>query len=219
MPLRLKSCQSLVVRAVNASQQCQKTVAKNRGTKIMNQAHSASGCLLDAWQAYEKALLAFLLHRTSDPDAAEDLLQEVFLKALRQGQAFCALDNPRAWLFQVARHAVIDRARLSKPVESLPEHLAAAPVVERRPVDELEACLSHNLLRLEAEDRHIIEACDLRGQTVRAYAEAHGLTLPAAKSRLLRARKRLRDRLVENCQVRFDESGRVCCHVSPSAAS
>jgi len=80
----------------------------------MNQAHSASGCLPDAWQAYEKALLAFLLHRTSDPDAAEDLLQEVFLKALRQGQAFCALDNPRAWLFQVARHAVIDRARLSK---------------------------------------------------------------------------------------------------------
>ncbi len=185
----------------------------------MNQTHSASGCLLDAWQVHEKNLLAFLLHRTGDPDAAEDLLQTVFLKALQQGRAFCVLNNPRAWLFQVARHAVIDWARLSKPAEALPDHLAAPPVMERRPVDDLEACLSHNLLQLAAEDQHIIEACDLRGQTVRAYAEAHGLTLPAAKSRLLRARKRLRDRLVENCQVRFDETGRVCCHVSPSAAS
>jgi RNA polymerase sigma-70 factor (ECF subfamily) len=52
----------------------------------------------------------------------------------------------------------------------------------------------------------------LQGHTVRAYAEANGLTLAAAKSRLLRARKRLRERLIENCQVRFDEAGQVCCH-------
>jgi RNA polymerase sigma-70 factor (ECF subfamily) len=39
------------------------------------------------------------------------VLQDVFLKALRAGQNFCMLDNPRAWLFQVARNALVDRLR------------------------------------------------------------------------------------------------------------
>lgn len=174
-------------------------------------------CLLAAWQANKEALLAFLWHQVGDAEAAEDLLQDVFLKSLRQAESFCEIDNPRAWLFQVARHAVIDRARLSRPFEALPEHLAAPPSTERRPVDELDECLDQNLLELDAEDRHIIEACDLRGQTVRTYAEANGLTLAAAKSRLWRARKRLRDRIVVNCQVRFDAHGNVCCHISSPA--
>ena len=41
------------------------------------------------------------------------------------------------------------------------------------------------------------------------YAAQHGLSLSAAKSRVQRARERLRARLAEACQVRFDERGRV----------
>jgi RNA polymerase sigma-70 factor (ECF subfamily) len=172
-------------------------------------------CILRAWDAHEKELLAFLVHRTGNAHAAEDLLQEVFLKSMRQGQGFCSLENPRAWLFRVARNALNDAARTSKPFEALPDDLAAQTGDERAPVDELDTCIARNLPTLSPEDRHIIEACDLHGQTVRAYAEANGLTLPAAKSRLLRARKHLRDTLVLHCQVRFDDAGLVCCHTPP----
>ncbi|ABP77941.1 sigma-70 family RNA polymerase sigma factor [Pseudomonas aeruginosa] len=179
-------------------------------------------CVLRAWEAHERELLAFLILRARDRNAAEDLLQEVFLKAMRQGKGFCSLENPRAWLFQVARNAVVDATRLAKPnaelTDELAESLVASPTSERVPVDELDACVERNLPALEAEDRHIIAACDLQGQTVRAYAEANQLTLAAAKSRLLRARKRLRDSLIVNCQVRFDDTGQVCCHTPrPSA--
>jgi RNA polymerase sigma-70 factor (ECF subfamily) len=173
-------------------------------------------CVLRAWEAHKRELLAFFILRAHDRYAAEDLLQEVFLKTMRQGKDFCSLENPKAWLFQVARNALIDAARLARPHSELSDELAetlvAPPVSERAPVDELDACVERNLPALEAEDRHIIEACDLQGQTVRAYAEANQLTLAAAKSRLLRARKRLRDTLVVNCQVRFDDTGQVCCH-------
>lgn len=174
-------------------------------------------CVLRAWQAHERELLGFLILRTQDRFAAEDLLQEVFLKAMRQGQGFCSLDNPRAWLFQVARHALIDAARLAKShvelSEALIESLPAGPAdAERSPLDELDACIEHHLAALEAEQRQIIAACDLQGQTVKSYAHSNGLTLAAAKSRLLRARQRLRDRLVRHCEVRFDDAGQVCCH-------
>ena len=170
-------------------------------------------CVLGAWHAHEAELRGYLIHRLGDADSADDLLQETFLKSMRQGAAFCEIDNPRAWLFQVARNALIDRARLARPHLELPDQLAAPPTDERAPVDELDACLLRNLAEMSAEDRQIIEQCDLQGIRQHDFAQAQGLSLPATKSRLLRARQRLRDALTRNCQVHFDDSGRVCCHV------
>ncbi len=172
-------------------------------------------CVLGAWQAHSAELLGFLIRKVGERNTAEDLLQEVFLKSMRQGAGFCTLDNPRAWLFRVARNVLIDHARLKKPLEPLSDEFALPDPPERHPVDELDRCLQRNLMHLTPPDRDVIEQCDLRGQTLRAYAEANDLTLPAAKSRLLRARHRLRTFLVQNCRVQFDDSGRVCCHVPP----
>lgn len=169
-------------------------------------------CVLGAWERHEAELLGFLAHRLRDRDLAEDLLQEVFLRAMRQGQGFCTLEQPRAWLFQVARNALIDHARTARPWVELGDDLTAPEPEERDPVDALDACLARNLQRLEADDRAILAACDLRGQTVKRFAYHAGLSLAAAKSRLLRARQRLRALLVLHCQVQFDASGRVCCH-------
>jgi RNA polymerase sigma-70 factor (ECF subfamily) len=169
-------------------------------------------CVLAAWRAHEAELRGYLIHRLGDADSADDVLQEIFLKAMRQGATFCEINQPRAWLFQVARNTLIDRTRLAKPLVELPDGLAAVKE-ERAPVDELDACLQRNLAEMPVEDRQIIEQCDLQGVRQQDFARAHGLSLPATKSRLLRARQRLRDRLTRNCQVHLDENGRVCCHV------
>ena len=182
-------------------------------------ANSASlpfSCVASAWQAHEAELLGYLRHRLGDPDAAADVLQDVFVKALRQGQGFCTLDNPRAWLFQVARNALVDRARASRPQESLTTELAdrlPAPQDAVAPVDALADCLSRTLRELAPADAAILRACDLEGQTQRSFAERHGLGLPAVKSRLLRARQRLREHMVQACQIDLDADGRVAGHV------
>ena len=169
-------------------------------------------CVLGAWRAHEQELRGFLIHRIGDVHAADDLLQDVFLKSMRQGADFCSLDNPRAWLFQVARNALIDRTRITKAFVELPEQLAVRAAEDPDPVAELDACLVRNLAEMTPEDREIIEQCDLQGVKQQAFADSHGLGLAAVKSRLLRARQRLRVLLTGNCQVRFDESGNVCCH-------
>ena len=179
-------------------------------------ASAGFACVLKAWHAYEAQLLNYLTHQLGDRAQAQDLLQEVFLKSMRMGTGFCALDNPRAWLYQVAKTTLIDHHRCAKPAEELPGDLAALQN-ERAPVDELDVCLLRNLQHLGDADRSIVQTCDLQGQTLREYAQASGLTLAATKSRLLRARQRLRQLLLDNCQVRFDDSGQVCCH-APNAA-
>jgi RNA polymerase sigma-70 factor (ECF subfamily) len=173
-------------------------------------------CVARAWQVHEGELRGYLRRRLADADAAADLLQDVFVKAMRQGQGFCAIDNPRAWLFQVARNALIDRRRMERPTEPLPDDLAETAVLAAEawaPVDALADCLTRVLGEMPVADATIVRACDLQGQTLRTFAAENALSLPAAKSRLLRARQRLRDRMTAACQVRFEDDGNVGGHV------
>jgi len=78
-------------------------------------------------------------------------------------------------------------------------------------VDSLAGCLPRVLEKLAQADRDILGHCDLEGMKQADYAAQYGLTLTATKSRLLRARQRLRQQLSLDCQVRLDETGRVCC--------
>ena len=170
-------------------------------------------CVLKAWQQHEAELARFLRHRTGNQGEADDLLQEVFLRAVGQGEAFSRLQNRRAWLFHVARNLLVDHLRLTKNQVPLADDLPAEDNLVSAPVDQLDQCLPRVLSELSAEDREAITLCDIQRLTQQAYADRLGLTLPAAKSRLQRARQRLRARLVGACQVHFDETGHVCCFV------
>ena len=182
---------------------------------------AGESCHDRAWQQHQREIQGFLEHRAGSVAEADDLLQEVFLKVLLQGRAFCELDNPRAWLFRVARNLIIDRRRLTatrEPLQPLPDDLSAPPAAQIEPVDLLTHCLPSVLSRLSAKDREAIALCDLQGVTMSDYARQLGLSLPAAKSRLQRARLRLRSRLAKSCRVSYDGAGKLCCFVAASAA-
>lgn len=170
-------------------------------------------CLTDAWNAHETELRRFLRHRARSEAEGDDLLQDVFLRAMRQPNGLCGIDNPRAWLFHAARNLLIDRVRLTKVQVQLPEDLAAEVEPAPPAVDGLAQCLPRVLSELSAEDRDAITCCDIEGMTQKDYAARIGLGLPAAKSRVQRARARLKAHLTEACQVKFDDSGEVCCFV------
>lgn len=169
---------------------------------------SKFSCVINAWRHHESELRRYLAHRIGAPHLAEDLLQDTFVKAMHQGERFCRLDNPRAWLFQVARNTLIDHHRLHHETVELPEELPESKdSVE--PIDELGACVVRVLAELSIEDSDIIQQCDLQGVKQQDYALMHGLSLAAVKSRLLRARQRMRNTMSKKCQVSFDEDGRV----------
>lgn len=173
---------------------------------------------MQAWHSHERELRVWLRKQLRNTTDAEDMLQDLFLKALRQDKPFCEIDNARAWLFQVARNALADRLRVRREQVELPDDLPAE-TDELTPVDTLANCLPRALSELHLEDRDIITHCDLQGMKQDDYAQQHGLSLPGAKSRLQRARKRLKAHLEIHCQVRYGDDGKVCCFVprEPSA--
>lgn len=175
-------------------------------------------CILEAWKNHESELRHFVRARIPGEEEASDLVQEVFLRAQSQHNGLCDIANPRAWLFQVARNLLIDRYRLHREMQPLDEDFPAKSEVEALPVDALADCLPRVLAELSPEDREAISLCDIEGLSQQAFATRAGLSLPAAKARVQRARKRLRSQLIRACQVHFDEMGKVCCFV-PSAGN
>lgn len=165
-------------------------------------------CLMTAWHQHEAELRGWLRRRLGNPVDAEDHLQDLFMKAMRQGEGFCAIGDARAWLFAVARNAIADRLRLKREMVELPTDLGAESA-EPAAVDSLAACLPRVLLELSPEDREAITLCDIEGLPQDEYARRKRLSLPGAKSRVQRARKRLREQLTQACQVHLDAAGRV----------
>ena len=170
-----------------------------------------ASCLRQAWLRHEGELFGWLRHSLGERARAEDLLQEVYLKAHLQGRDFCSVAQPRAWLFQVARNALTDQLRRRRDYIELPEDLAEPEAQPPLIVDGLADCLPRALILLSETDRAAIELCDQAGISQADYARRQGLSLPGAKSRVQRARARLKAHLIANCQIRFDALGRVCC--------
>jgi len=171
-----------------------------------------SSAIATLWTRHEPELRRWLMARTPQVAEVDDILQDVLVKCLRQGPALAAIAQPRAWLFEVTRNTLTDHLRRAHPTFPLPDdaHELPAPQPWTEPLDDLaQTCLPRVLGELEAKDREAIEMCDLQGMPQAEYAQLKGLSLAAAKSRVRRARLRLRERMVQACQVSWDANGHV----------
>jgi RNA polymerase sigma factor (sigma-70 family) len=67
--------------------------------------------LTELYEAYRAEVLAFLIRMYRDRDTAEDLLQETFIRLIREARAGRMPDDVRPWLYRVASNAAISRGR------------------------------------------------------------------------------------------------------------
>jgi len=146
--------------------------------------------VIDEWfRAYAARVLAYLLHRT-DPQTAQDVLQEVFVTAF--GKAAQVPDPPLGWLFGTARRLLANRYRGFRRHDQLIARLMD-DVGDESDSDayELKQAFAQTLATLPAADREVLTLTGWYDLTPRQAAEALGCTTSAYAVRLHRARKRL----------------------------
>jgi RNA polymerase sigma-70 factor (ECF subfamily) len=71
----------------------------------------ADALVVAAWTAHHAEVFAFLVRTTRDPEVAEDLLQEAYLRLTREVRADRTPDNTRAWLYRVGANLAVSRGR------------------------------------------------------------------------------------------------------------
>lgn len=149
---------------------------------------------------HEAAVWRYARALTSDPIEAEDLLQETFLAAIRGGAGFAGEGSARAWLLAITRHALhrLRRRRVGEPARTEPlDELGAAAGWGEDPEAALSGAEAHAGLHRAIEslapaDREVLVLRDLEGLSGEATAALLGLPLATTKTRLHRARLRLR---------------------------
>jgi len=146
------------------------------------------------FKAYHTPLVRFLTRRLGDRDAAEEIAQETFVRALRQE----TITSERSWLFAVASNLVRDEARrdirAQKRMELLRSHARAESEVEPEPTTVERAedqALARQAIEMLAErDRDALLMRE-EGLGYDEIAEALGLSVASVGTTLSRARRRL----------------------------
>lgn len=162
------------------------------------------------WTHLSEDLRRFIRRRVSDDHAAEDLLQETFVRVHRNIGSLQDADRLAAWVYQIARNVLNDYHRkgsLSLPLADEPTAESSDPLVEIR-------CrgggwLDEMIRSLPDGYREAIQLSEIDGLTQQEVADRLGLSLSGAKSRIQRGRGMLKEMLGACCHFEFDSRGNM----------
>jgi len=163
--------------------------------------------LNDFYHALHHRLRAFILRRVGDETVTEDLLQDVFLKI--HTRIHTLQDNQRleGWVYQIARNTIIDHYRRARPLTDLNDNLPLPTAEDPDPAAALALSLREIVVSLPEPYRQALVLTEFEGLSQAQLAERLGISLSGAKSRVQRARQKVKDALL------------TCCHIPSCATS
>jgi RNA polymerase sigma-70 factor (ECF subfamily) len=153
---------------------------------------------------YRSMVFSLCLRLTGDPDDADDCAQETFVKLYRSIRTFKGNSQFSTWLYRIAYNTSLDglrsRKRLMSYLSSISPDSSAGfdPADSRsdfsfkifRDDEEREVMKALDLLNVEF--RAAVVLCDIEGKSYEEAADVIGCAVGTVKSRLFRARERLR---------------------------
>ncbi len=162
------------------------------------------------WEAFNRPLQQFIRRRVADQHSAEDILQEVFLKIHSRIATLQDQDRLSSWIFQIARNAIVDYYRTQRPMSDIPETLIAADELSADDiVQELAPCVAAMVDQLPELYREALCLTESQGLSQKELSERLGISLSGAKSRVQRARAKIKEQLLACCRLQFDHAGRI----------
>ncbi|MGA9939731.1 MAG: sigma-70 family RNA polymerase sigma factor [Candidatus Acidiferrales bacterium] len=158
---------------------------------------------------YERKIFRLAQNITQNREDAEDAMQESFLKAYEHLGEFQGNSRFYTWLVRIAVNQALMKLRRRRPnVVSLDQEIDTGEDMMPREVEdwgpspeerygqtELSGILGKVIGELDPPFRIVFQLRDIEELSTEETAEALGLSVPAVKSRLLRARLKLREKL------------------------
>ena len=178
--------------------------------------------LENLWEQYCCRLKAFIRSRVADENDVEDLLQEVFVRVHTHLCCLRDLSKLESWIYQIARNAIIDHYRSSRPGAKLSESIPSEDETDSYdPEAALALSLGGMVAELPVPYRDALVLTEYQGLNQRQLANQLGISFSGAKSRVQRARRMLRDMLLACCHFELDRRGAIidyyerCCCCNP----
>jgi RNA polymerase sigma-70 factor (ECF subfamily) len=170
---------------------------------------------------YESKIFRLAQHITQNREDAEDVLQETFLKAYEHLDQFQGNSKFYTWVVRIAVNQALMKLRRRKTDKSVSldetidtgedtivREIAAwdEDPEQRFSREEIGQILDSAIQSLEPPYRSVFVLRDIEGLSTEETADALDLTVPAVKSRLLRARLQLREKLTRQFKRKGDDA-------------
>lgn len=170
---------------------------------------STISSLSQPYQALREGMLGFLNKHVSDPTIAEDLLHEVFLKALKANENGNSPQNLAGWLYTIAKNTLIDFYRTKRPTQSLPEDLMAENVELNFSEKTLAHCLRPMIEQLPPISKKTLLEIYFNGKSMQNIADEEQAPLSTIKNRASRGRELLKKNLLACCHIEVSKKGEI----------
>jgi RNA polymerase sigma factor (sigma-70 family) len=153
------------------------------------------------YRAHFDDVLGFVTRRVADPHTAADLTAEVFVAALHSAASYRGDGSAGAWLIGIARHVVATGYRRAAHTRDVVRRAGASRLLDADDIGRLEEridaerearALYARVRLLPPAEREVLELVAIDGLTLPAAAAAAGISPVAARVRLHRARRALR---------------------------
>lgn len=180
------------------------------------------GAFEELVKRYDRNVFRIAQHITQNREDAEDVVQDAFMKAYGNLAQFQEQSKFYTWLVRIAVNEALMKLRRRRPErtvsldedvktdeDSIPREVADwSPNPEQQYSQaELKQILSKTINGLPPSFRTVFVLRDVEGLSTEETAEALNLSIPAVKSRLLRARLQLRERLTKYFKRRDNGDG------------
>ncbi len=147
-------------------------------------------------------LYRFSLSITRDASESEDIMQEVFLRIWEQRSSLKNLDNPDAWCMRMVKNLAIDKLRaksrqnviLDTKINPTDQHANPHQQIE---IDDTIGHIETFIQNLPEKQRMVIQMRDIEGMTYKEIAFVLDIPMDQVKVNLHRARKQVRQQLIE----------------------
>ena len=150
-----------------------------------------------------RAFLRYLERRVGDRALAEDILQDAFAKVVARPEQAPTDEAIVPWFYRTLRNAAVDKFRRRGAADRAYEAFARELETHATPSTDMQteicACVSRLAATLKPEYAEALQAIEVTGTPVKAYAEQKGLSASNAAVRVFRAREALKKRVIESC--------------------
>ncbi len=160
------------------------------------------------WWSFRQQLLVFTESRVSNRADAEDIVQDVLLRAHIHQDGVRDKQRLSAWLYRITRHAIIDHYRQSAKDTPEPD-LPLLPKTNDDAQEELATCIKPFISTLDPLYRDALTLTELEGYTQQEAAQRLGVPLSTMKSRVQRGRQKLRQQVEACCKIATDRRGKI----------
>lgn len=148
----------------------------------------------EIWKEFGGRLRSFIYSKVSDADVVNDIIQDIFYKIHTNIHKLKNNSKLSSWLFQIARNAIIDYFREEKKARELLNTMNKDDkYVKKTSTEILKYCMTFFMSRLPVKYKEALVFTEFEGKSQIELAENVGISVSAAKSRVQRARKQLRE--------------------------